>query len=100
MRTEAEMYLIVEAYLAREGTKKDFCARHAVPESVLTYWMAKYRRAQAAGSGSFVEITPTVPSDGRALMEVLFPHGVRLRLFSPVSPAYLERLVTFSRPSA
>lgn len=100
MRTEAEMFPLVEAYLAREGTKRVFCAERAVPESVLTYWVAKYNRSRSGGAGTFVQITPSVTADDRALMEVVFPHGVRLRLFSPIAAAYLEQLVMLGRPAA
>lgn len=95
MRTAAEMFPLVEAYLAREQTKKAFCARHAVPESVLTYWVSKYRRDRAAERDAFLEITPISAPEDRALMEVQFPNGVRLRLFSAIAPGYLERLLTF-----
>jgi hypothetical protein len=94
------MFPLVEAYLARAGTKKAFCGEQAVPESVLTYWVARYNRSRAGEAGSFVEITPSVSSDVRAVMEVVFPHGVRLRLFSQIAPAYLEQLVMLGRAAA
>ena len=92
IRTSREMFPLVEAYLERQQTKKAFCARHDVPESVLTYWVKKYQRQQTSG---FVEITPpaSVPS-APAFMEIVYPGGTRLRFFSAVEPAYLERLLT------
>jgi hypothetical protein len=68
--------LIGEAYRRRELTKKAFCAQHGVPESVLTYWIAKYHREQATEAGSFVEISPSLPMAERALMEMIFPNGI------------------------
>ena len=100
MRTAAEMFPLVEAYRGRELTKKAFCAQHGMPESVLTYWIAKYHREQATEAGSFVEISPSLPMAERALMEMIFPNGIRLRLFSAAMPPNLERLLTLTRPVA
>ena len=94
-RTPEEMFPLVEAYLEREQTKTTFCAEHGLSESVLGYWLTKYRHQNAPPSGAFVEITPTLP-EARAWAEVIYPHGVRVRLFAPLSPAELERLVRFS----
>jgi transposase-like protein len=90
IRTSEEMFPIVEAYLDRTETKKAFCARHDVPESVLTYWLKKYQRQEAPG---FVEIIPPRSPESPAFMEIVYPGGARLRFFSAVEPAYLERLL-------
>ncbi len=102
-RTSAdEMFSLIERYLDRDGTQKAFCREHGLSPGKLNYWLAKYRRAHAeepAGlAGAFQEITPTVSSADAALREIVFPHGVRLRLFAPVELAYLERLLTPRRP--
>jgi transposase-like protein len=94
-RTAEEMFPLAEAYLQGGITKKEFCARHAVPESVLGYWLAKYRRQTPPGADAFLEITPE-PA-GHAFLEVSYPSGVRLRLFSPVAASYLEALLRFDR---
>jgi hypothetical protein len=60
---------------------------------VLNYWLAKYRREKAASPGAFQQITPSAPSVDGALLEIVYPNGVRLRLFTPVGPAYLNRLL-------
>lgn len=92
-RTSEEMFPLVEAYLDRTETKQAFCARHDVPESVLTYWLKKYQRYQRQETAGFVEITPPGPSEAPAFMEVVYRGGTRLRFFSAVEPAYLERLL-------
>jgi transposase-like protein len=103
-RTTELMYPLVERYLQRQQTQKAFCTEHGLSTSVLNYWLAKYRRqttpAAASERGAFVEIIPAHSAIAQALMEVVYPHGVRLRLFAPVEPAYLARLLTLAvRPA-
>jgi hypothetical protein len=92
MRTSEEMYPIVESYLERDQTQKAFCAERGLPLSVMTYWVAKYRREHRVETEAFVEIGGTGAAE-RPLMEVVYPRGVRLRFFAPVAPAYLELLL-------
>lgn len=96
-RTSEEMFPLIEAYLDGGQSKKSFAALHAVPESVLGYWITKYRRDKLAGASSFLEITPSGAPGERALMEVVYPHGVRVRLFSSPGAADLERLISAGR---
>jgi transposase-like protein len=101
-RTTEQMFPLVEHYLQGHQTQKAFCAEHGLSTSVLNYWLAKYRRertpAAAPERGAFVEITGSAGQ--QALMEVVYPHGVRVRLFAPVEPAYLARLLTLAlRPA-
>lgn len=92
------MYPLVERYLQGHQTQKAFCREHGLSCSVLNYWLAKYRRQTTPAAGAsersaFVEITPSSAPAQRALVELVYPHGVRLRFFSPVEPAYLVRLL-------
>lgn len=98
-RTSEEMYPLVEAYLGVRGriTIKEFSSSHGISEAVFTYWLIKYRR-QMATREEFVEITP--PSGGEAahpLVELLYPNGIRVRLFAPVAPSYLASLLGTDR---
>lgn len=97
-----DMFPLIERYLDRDGAQKAFCRAHGLSLNQLNYWLAKYRRAHAeepAGpTRAFQEITPAVSSADAALMEIVFPHSVRLRLFAPVEPTYLERLLAPRRP--
>jgi transposase-like protein len=94
------MYPLVESYLQGHHTQKAFCAEHGLSTSVLNYWLAKYRRERAPEAthhrGAFMEITPGPAPAEQVLFEVVYPHGVRLRLFQPVEPAYLERLLALA----
>jgi len=91
------MYPLVESYLQGHHTQKAFCAEYGFSTSVLNYWLAKYRRdpgsAAAHQHGVFMEIRPARAPAEQVLLEVVYPHGVRLRLFAPVEPAYLEGLL-------
>lgn len=88
-----EMFPLVERYLDGHKTQKDFCRAHDISTSKLCYWLAKYRRETAERPSAFLEITPPTPPEAAALLEVVYPHGVRLRVFSLVEPAYLARLL-------
>ena len=94
------MFPIIESFLQERQTQRAFCEEHGLSRSVLGYWLAKYHREMTERPGAFLEITPAalpqvqaVPPAEQALMEVVYPHGVRLRLFSPVAPAFLEHLL-------
>jgi hypothetical protein len=92
-RTSEEMFPLIEAYLSGHLTQKDFCLEHELPISVFCYWLRKHRSASSE-PGSFLEITPEATSHSeRPLLEVCYPHGVRLRIFAPLRPADLDRLL-------
>ena len=93
-RNAAEMFPVVEAYLASPVTQKDFSTEHGMSVAVLCYWLAKYRR-KSTESGAFLEIHPaTAVAAERPLLEVCYPGGVRLRIFTPLKPAYLDHLLS------
>ena len=93
------MYPLVERYLQGHKTQKAFCAEHGISTSRLCYWLAKYRRETAEKPGAFIEILPAAPPQEQALVEVVYPHGVRLRLFTLVETAYLEPLLVLEVPT-
>lgn len=102
-KTPAEMFPLIEAYLQSPLTQKAFCHKHALSLPVLNYWIQRYRqqhpapKVDSSAMNSFVEITPMHVADGsireQALIEVIYPHGVRLRLFQPTDTATLTQLV-------
>lgn len=92
-RTADEMFPLVEAYVGSELTQRDFSAEHKISVYVLNYWLAKYRR-NSAEPGAFLEIQPVAAAAERPLLEVCYPTGVKLRIFSPLKAAYLDHLLS------
>ena len=90
-KSAQEMFPLVEAFLSSPATQKEFSAEHGISLSVLNYWVGKYRRVRAE-SGSFLEIVPNAEPTERPLLEISYPSGVRLRIFSPLTPASLDHL--------
>ncbi len=93
------MYPLMERYLRDYKTQKVFCAEHDISTSVLNYWLAKYRKEALQKPGAFIEIMPSAAPQEQALVEVVYPHGVRLRLFAPVETAYLAPLLVLEVPT-
>ena len=91
-RNAAEMFPLVEAYIEGELTQRDFSAENGMSLPVFCYWLAKYRR-NSAEPGAFLEIQPVAAAAERPLLEVCYPTGVRLRIFSPLKAAYLDHLL-------
>ncbi len=93
-RTSAKMFPLVEAYIEGELTQRDFSAEHKISVYVLNYWLSKYR-SKSAETEAFLEIQPVAAAaPERPLLEVCYPTGVRLRIFSPLKAAYLDHLLT------
>ena len=98
-RTAQEMYPLVETYLRDQKTQKAFCAEHGISTSVLNYWLANYRREPHHKPDAFIELLPSAAPKEQALIEVVYPHGVRLRLFAPVETVYLAPLLQLEVPT-
>ncbi len=93
-RNAEEMFPLVESYLSSQVTQKEFSAENAMSVAVLNYWLSKYRRSSEE-TGAFLEIHPGATSAAeRPLLEVCYPHGVKLRIFTPLKPAYLDHLLS------
>ena len=89
-RTAEEMFPLVEYYLQGRQSLQAFCVEHAISASQFYYWRRKYRQ-KPQGEG-FIEVG--LPAAGeRAVMEIVYPGGVRLRLFAPISRAWLTALL-------
>ena len=92
-RTAEQMFPLVEQYEERSQSAAAFCAERGLSYAQLLYWRQKYRREVAsADSGSFVEIGGPA-ADEAAQVELLYPGGMRVRFFAPVSASYLAQLV-------
>jgi hypothetical protein len=96
-RTSADMYPVIESYLDSGLTQQVFCREHRLSMPVFRYWLAKYRRERRSeqtrtGSGAFIEMS--APAGESAVAELVYPNGVRLRLFAAVEADTLGRLVS------
>jgi len=92
-RTPEEMFPLIEECLSGHLTQQAFCQERNLPISVFRYWLRKYR-STSNEPGSFLEIRPDSSAHSeRPLLEVCYPHGVRLRIFTPLRPADLDRLL-------
>ena len=86
-RTSAQMYPVVEAYLASDQTQDAFSQEEGISVAMLNYWLKKYRSEH--GGTPFVEIKPTAV----ACLELVYPNGIRL-CFDRLAPAaYLRELL-------
>jgi len=87
------MFPLMESYLSSDAPQKEFASQNGMSVAVLNYWLAKYRR-QSADSGAFLEIRPATAAPEGPLLEVCYAGGTRLRIFTPLTPAYLDHLLS------
>jgi hypothetical protein len=97
-RTPAEMYPVIESYLESGLTQRVFCRSSGSRCRSFTYWLAKYRREQkferAPSEGNaFIELAAPAGGSERAVAELVYPNGVRLRLFDSVGVETIAQLV-------
>ena len=94
LRTSTEMFPLVQEYLSCSMTQKEMAAQNGMSTAVFAYWVSKYRRTTSE-SDAFLEIQPVAAAaPEHPLLEVCYPSGVRLRIFSPLTPAYLVHLLS------
>lgn len=90
------MYPVIESYLESGLTQRVFCREHGLGMPVFAYWLAKYRREQKQGGShgsAFIQLASPAAGSERAVAELVYPSGVRLRLFDAVALETIERLV-------
>lgn len=91
------MFNLIEQWQASNMSQKDFCHQHQLPVHVMQYWLKKYRRENSI-SGSFTQINVDASSNfaGSSTtpwMELTLMNGKILRLYQPVSPDWIARLM-------
>jgi transposase-like protein len=126
VKTESEMFPLVESWLKSGLTQKEFGRQHGVSEHVFCYWVSRYRKvhpggktkpARAAGrEPAFIRLSPpaaevaaasaavsALASAGGANREsvsaetvVELPSGVVLRFAGLMPVSYLRELVGLS----
>ncbi len=82
------MFPLVERFLGGAQSLKAFCLEHGLSERGFYYWCKKYAASVSRASGALVEVSSPEVHE-RALMEVEFPGGARLRGYMPVSADFL-----------
>ncbi len=87
------MFPLVQDYLSGSMTQKEMAAQNGMSTAVFAYWVSKYRRTPSAPD-VFLEIRPVAREQENPLLEVCYPSGVRLRIFSPLTPACLDHLLS------
>ncbi len=98
IRTEKEMFPLVEKWLASGISQKEFGQRHGFPLHIMPYWVGRYRKvhgstqATPTTASGFIQI-PTFQAT-ESSMEVVLPSGAVIRFSSLIPVAYLQELLT------
>lgn len=125
VRTEAEMFPLVESWQKSGLTQKEFSQQHQLSDQVFYYWVSRYRKAQPVSplpnsrpaaktkpipdtqiATAFIRLSPPadpVPPVAKVAPDVTtvveLPSGVVLRFSGLVPITYLQELVCLSKPS-
>lgn len=121
IKTEKEMFPLVEGWLASGLTQKQFCLNHQLPVHILVYWVGRYHKAQPHNAiaekatrasksgekitardstGGFIRLSPPqerplpnvfMPVEN---MEVVLPTGAIIRFSTTVPISYLKELLS------
>ncbi len=106
IRTEAEMFPLVESWLHSGLTQKAFSLQHQLPLHILPYWASRYRKTKPDGeapgrktASGFIPLSPPGPPAAlTSSMEVVLPSGVILRFVGLVPVPYLQELLATCSP--
>lgn len=90
-RTSQEIQLILQQYRESGATAASFCQQHGLNEGTLHTWRKRYRVAveSAKPTGSFVKVQVN-----DTMLPALFAEVRGIRLYQPVSPAFLISLLS------
>ena len=109
IRTQTEMFPLVESWQKSGLTQKEFSHRHQLPLHILPYWVARYRKAYPSPAPStpespaFIRLSAPAAPVGAAdpaccTTAVELPSGVVLRFTGLVPVSYLKELVGLYTP--
>lgn len=70
------MEAMVASFKSSGLTQRDFCQRENIKLPTFSYWYRKVGAGATPVSSGFTEVTPALPS---AVLEVVYPNGVRIR---------------------
>ncbi len=98
IRTEKEMFPLVEAWLKSGITQKEFSQKHGLALHLMPYWVGRYRKAHpltASTRATSGFICVSAPDEVTATqMEVVLLSGAVLRFSSLIPISYLQELLS------
>lgn len=92
-RKPAEMYPLIELYLGRSQTQREFCEERGLNVGVFNYWLGRYRSDQEESTSGFEVIAVPGGSQVESGIELEYPNGIKLRIAGGVSASYLRSLL-------
>ncbi|MDA3883289.1 MAG: hypothetical protein PF481_08380 [Bacteroidales bacterium] len=86
MRTEQEMFPLIEQWQESGLTKKQFAKEHNIHEKTFYYWQYKYARKTTSSiskeqKASFIEIQNNQSTERNLHMEIALEKGVTIRIY-------------------
>ena len=87
-RTLSEMQEICHRWERSGLSRRVFCNQNNIAHQTFNYW---YKRISAKGGSGFAEVT--LPGNGKASFEVIFPSGARITFQGEPSVNWLRDLV-------
>jgi hypothetical protein len=98
IRTESEMFPLVESWLKSGITQKEFSQRQGLAPHLMPYWVARYRKVHQptqstpTPASGFVQLSTSKATIN--YMEVAFPSGTVIRFSSLIPVTYLQELLS------
>jgi hypothetical protein len=86
-----EHLAMIAAWQQSGQSQKQYCLQNNVAYHKFHYWYKVYRDQQSAGSGSFVALNITSPTQGN--LELHLVDGRRIIFHQPVSVEFLKALI-------
>jgi hypothetical protein len=119
LKTDQEMFPLVENWLKSGLTQKQFCINHQLPVHILAYWVGRYRKSQpnkatadkaeattskatkkilaSEATPGFIRLSPPSASPAptpTGNIEVVLPTGAIIRFSTTVPASYLTELLS------
>lgn len=78
-------------------TQKEFCNLHHLTNNKFQYWRRKLKSSQGKKCKNFVSVIPQYRNEGpgmrQPLMEVIYPNGKQVNLYTAAKPSLLRLLI-------
>jgi transposase-like protein len=87
-RSRSAILDLLEAYRQSGLSIKAFCAERSIPQGSFHNWRRRYEIEDKSNSDSFTRLQLSVAATG------LFAEVNGIKLYQPVSPAYLKELAS------